>query len=348
MATAFFRPEPLPFAEAAALRPVDRRTPPERAADALAGGERLRLADTYDVGVTIQDALRTRLPPPPRDAPFAEKRAAEKAFRAAAKGLYVPIRDHRWTTPGTGTSGFFAELYPELGDFALPLIEAQELYGAWRRYEQGVHLAVLGRRLHPFYGTYLPTRTEHLELFATWLSGWSGGLERAIDVGTGSGVLALLLARNGFEEVLATDTNPNAVESVRREVQRPPAMPQVRPELTSLLGEGTEAVDLVVFNPPWVEGPVESFLDLALSYEPGLFETFFDQAHQRLSPEGRIALIFSTVGSLLSEEGPHPIEAELERGRFVRVDHRQRRIKPPKGSGRRTRERVEIWELARA
>ena len=38
----------------------------------------------------------------------------------------------------------------------------------------------------------------------------------ALDVGTGAGVLALMLARAGFEHVEAVDINPNACESVRR------------------------------------------------------------------------------------------------------------------------------------
>ena len=41
-----------------------------------------------------------------------------------------------------------------------------------------------------------------------------------------------------------------------------------------------------------------------------------------------------------------PIEAELERGRFVLDERLQRKVKP--SPGRRTRERVEVWVLKRA
>ena len=106
--------------------------------------------------------------------------------------------------------------------------------------------------------------------------------------------------------------------------------------------------DLIVFNPPWTRGPVETLLDRALNYDdPTLFERFFDQAEQRLAPGGRVVLVFSNVTQLVRADDPHPIEVELERGRFVRVNQLKRRIKPPPGR-RRTRERVEVWELARA
>ena len=65
-------------------------------------------------------------------------------------------------------------------------------------------------------------------------------------------------------------------------------------------------------------------------YEPGFFERFFDQAAQRLNADGRIVLIFPTSMRLMQPHLPHPIETELERGRFMLDEKLQRRIKPPK------------------
>ena len=94
-----------------------------------------------------------------------------------------------------------------------------------------------------------------------------------------------------------------------------------------------------------------SQLDSALYFEPSLFERFFDQSVARLAKEGRIALVFSNVMRLLQPNVPHPIEAELARGRLQLVSKRGRKVKPtPDKSGRRrrTKERVEVWELAHA
>ena len=209
----------------------------------------------------------------------------------------------------------------------------------------------MGHKLHPFYGTYAPTRVSHLELFGTWLSQYEGPRVRALDVGTGSGVLALMLARAGFGDIVATDSNPNAIESVSRELRRMTVKPPIELIHGDLLGPGNSEEELVVFNPPWIQGSVTSQLDSALYFEPSLFERFFDQAVARLAKEGRIALVFSNVMSLLQPDVPHPIEAELARGRLQLVSKRGRKVKPtPDKSGRRrrTKERVEVWELAHA
>ena len=329
MTTPFHRPAPILACEGA---PIDRRTHFRKGARRLLAGETLWVKDRYKTGLGILQFLVRELRPPAESADHAAKQAYREAYRDHAWRLLVPVEGGRVALPGAPEIGFLSELYPELERFWLPLAEVRDLSHAWHRYSQGVEMPVLGHRLHPFYGTYLPKRTAHLELFATWLSAWSGARERAIDVGTGSGVLALMLARAGFSEVVATDLNPNACESVRRELGRRPAGVRVL--------EG----DLIVFNPPWTRGPVENLLDRALSYDDDLFERFFDQAHARLREGGRVVLVFSNVPRLVQPDEPHPFDEELSRGRFSLVAKQTRRVRPRPGE--RTREKVEVWELA--
>lgn len=349
MSRTLHRPEPVRFH---AARPVDRSVPPELAAQRLRDGESLMLSDLYESGEPILAALERAMPLAPPDAPFAARQQARRARRAAALRLLVPIRDHQPALQDGRPMKLLSVLYPELSSFILPFVRVQELFGAWLRYKEGVHLAVLGHRLHPFYGTYVPTRTAHLELFGTWLSQHQGARGRAIDVGTGCGVLALMLTRAGYPKVLATDNNPNAIESVERELKRLQPAPPVTPFFGDLLGDGKNPVDLVVFNPPWIRGEIEGLLDTALYYDDeALFTRFFDQCAARLAPDGRVVLLFSNVQDLMQPDETHPIRAELERGRFRLVQKLQRRIKPgadEQGARRRTRERVEVWELARA
>lgn len=126
---------------------------------------------------------------------YVAKRAFREAFQAASKLLLAPIVGRRVALAGAPAPGFLAELYPDHADFALPVEDARILSSAWDWYEKGVHFPVLGYRLHPFYGAYIPARMEHLELFGTWLAKYKGARDRAIDVGTGSGVLALQMAK---------------------------------------------------------------------------------------------------------------------------------------------------------
>ena len=344
--TSLYRPPPLPDR---AGEPVDRRSRPDEVARQLIAGQTRWVRDDYRTGVRVIEAVVSALRPPLDTADHHAKQRYREAYRDCAFRLLAPIASGRVALAGAPEIGFLGELYPELDAFWLPFPEVRDLGHAWRLYETGVPMPVLGHPLHPFYGTYLPKRTTHLELFATWLSGWQGARGTAMDVGSGSGVLALMLARAGFERVIATDVSPNACESVRREIRRRGAS-AIQVLEADLLGEGEEPVDLVVFNPPWTPGPVDNLLDRALHYDEGLFQRFFDQAHARVAANGRVVVVFSNIMRLVRPDLPHPIDAELERGRFELVNEMIRRIKPAPRAPRperRTRERVEVWELRR-
>jgi len=340
-----YRPPPIPNRSGS---PIDRRTHFQKAARRLQAGDTLWVKDHYRTGVGVIEALVAALRPPDDAADFPAKQRYRLDYRDHAWRLLAPIENGRIALHGAPEIGFLEELYPDHQSFWLPWPEVRHLANAWHHYNVGVYMPVLGYRLHPFYGAYLPKRTTHLELFATWLSGWKGSRGVAIDVGTGSGVIALMLARAGFSQVIATDINPNACESVRREIARRPDPPSIDVWQADLLGDEPVSADLIVFNPPWTQGPVDNLLDRALHYDDDLFQRFFDQAHRCLAPGGRVVVVFSNVIRLVQPDVPHPIDAELERGRFELVTKNVRRIKPAPGGpkpARRTRERVEVWEL---
>ncbi len=339
------RPDPVDPVGAGA---IDARLPVERGVAWLLEGRTLVVTDQYATAVTLQAALREALGPPSVDAGHGPRRAFRQRLREASSRLLLPVKGGRLLVDRAPSIGLLAELYPERRRVHLPVLDVQRLDKADEIHRHGVPLPVLGHALHPFYGTYVPTRTSHLELFATWLAGWDGSRERAIDVGTGSGVLALLLARAGFASVVATDTSPNALHSLRQELARRPQ--PVRCVAGDLLAGASGPFDIVAFNPPWLYGPVDELLDQALYYDdPAVFEGFFEQAHRVLAPGGRVVVLFSDIGRLVQPDVPHPIDAELARGRFELVQKLRRKVQGAKTEqGRkRTKERVEVWELAR-
>jgi|JRYL01.1.fsa_nt_gb SAM-dependent methyltransferase len=340
MPAALHRPEPVLRHRA---QPVDRNVPAAQAVAWLLEGRSLIVSDRFRTGLDILAELRVQLQDPGEAAGYVEKRTFREAFQSASKRLLAPVVGRKVALVGAPAAGFLAELYPDHADFALPVEDARVLSSAWDWYEEGVHFPVLGYRLHPFYGAYIPARMEHLELFGTWLAKYQGARNRAIDVGTGSGVLALQMAKAGFRQVLATDINPNAIESVARQLRRLPNAPPVELEHADLLGSDRGPIDLVVSNPPWMKGEVGRTLDLAMYFQDGFFERFFAQALERLAPGGRVVIVFSNIIELSQPDVPHPIQTELERGRFTLVEKLTRRVKPLR---RRTREKVEIWELA--
>ncbi|MBO85906.1 MAG: hypothetical protein CL927_11155 [Deltaproteobacteria bacterium] len=337
----FHRPEPLfqPRADA-----VDRRRDPDHYARRLAQGEWLRLVDTYGYGADILDALNYGLGPISDSLTGDPLRQERRRRRTLAAGLLVPVERGAVAIRGADPILLLNDLYRDVDRFWLPLVDIQALRTADRRFRQGVPYSVLGHALHPWYGTYAPKRTEHLELFGTWLSAYGGLKDTAIDVGTGCGVLAFMLARAGFADVRAVDVNPNAVESVRRDLARQAERPAIRVRTSNLLEVVRQPADLIVFNPPWIAGIVDDPLDTALFYDDDLFERFFDESSGLLNPQGKVVLVFSNVLTLLRPDLPHPIEAELERGRFVLDTHLTRRVRATRG--RKTREKVEIWVLS--
>jgi len=340
MPAALHRPEPVLHHHA---QPVDRNVPTAQATAWLIEGRSLIVTDRFGTGLDILEALRVKLEEPDEDAGYVRKRAFRDAFQSASKRLLAPVVGRKVALPDAPRAGFLSELYPDHADFALPVEDAQVLSSAWEWYEQGAHFPVLGYRVHPFYGTYIPARMEHLELFGTWLAKYEGARNQAIDVGTGSGVLTLQMARAGFKQVFATDINPNAIESVTRQLRRLPKAPAIELEHADLLDAFRGPFDLIVSNPPWMKGEVGRTLDLAMYFQDGFFERFYDQALQRLAPGGRVVFVFSNIIELSQPDVPHPIQTELDRGRFRLVEKLTRRVKPLR---RRTREKVEVWELA--
>lgn len=84
----------------------------------------------------------------------------------------------------------------------LGLIGAHE----WRK--KGVDIPALGARIHPHYGVFSPVRGEYVALVAnTNLPAVLSENSLAFDIGTGTGVLAAVLARRGVQRVIATEAN---------------------------------------------------------------------------------------------------------------------------------------------
>lgn len=106
-------------------------------------------------------------------------------------------------------------LGPNAGACVLSLRELLGYVGAheWRR--SGVFVSALDAKVHPHYGVFSPVRGEYISLVAnTPLP----ATDSAFDIGTGSGVLAALLARRGVEQVVATDNDPRAVTCARANI----------------------------------------------------------------------------------------------------------------------------------
>jgi len=234
-----------------------------------------------------------------------------------------------------------------------PLREVLGAVGSlqWRR--RGVPVPALGGRVHPRHGVFAPVRGEHVALVAAELASVPLAGKVAFDVGTGTGVLAILLARAGAR-VRATDVAPEAVASAREEVERLGLAGRVEVMEADLFPPGR--ADLVVSNPPWVPGEPETSLDRAV-YDPGgrFLRSFLSGLGSHLSAGGEGWLVLSDLAEVLGLRPRGEVESAIaEAGlvvvgrRTARPAHRRARDSEDPLHEARAAETVTLYRLRRA
>ena len=176
------------------------------------------------------------------------------------------------------------------------VIALRELLGVvgaaqWR--EKGVAIAELGAKasIFPYYGVFSPVRGEYLDMVNT------APLQKvstAWDVGTGTGVLAAILARRGVARVIATDNNEQALACARENIDRLGLQRQVEVVQADMFPEGK--ADLIVCNPPWLPAKPTSTIELAIyDADSKMLTAFVQGLRERLNPGGEGWLILSDL-----------------------------------------------------
>jgi len=323
----------------------------ELVAKTLLADEFAIIGDEFPTGLKLLSELKKKVFSSDDEDDFLEYRKKQSLYHQASNRLLVPIKKNKIALKKAPSIGWLVKLYPDVQDFLLPFPQVQGLNSSWQWYKKGIKYPVLENKLHPFYGTYFPTRFDHLYLFDYWLKKYIGPKSTAIDIGTGCGVLAFQLLNRGVEKVFATDININAIISAGDDAKRLDLDDRLEVWQSDLFKNIQQKADLVLFNPPWV--PMQSAgsgLDRAIYYEPELFSRFFEEARHHVNKNGRIVLIFSNFAQVAGFEQEHPIESELRHSdRYKKVIRIKRKAaKPSKKSKRRDNrkgEYVELWEL---
>jgi len=180
----------------------------------------------------------------------------------------------------------------------LGIISAHE----WRK--KGVEIPVLqgddgAQRIHAHYGVFAPLRTEYLPLVAEAAlpTAFKKGAA-AFDIGTGTGVIAALLAQRGFARVTATDLNPRALQCARENIQRLGLNKQIDVVEADLFPSGRAAV--VVCNPPWLPARPTSALEQAV-FDPdsAMLRGFLANVREHLVEGGEAWLVMSDLAERL-------------------------------------------------
>jgi hypothetical protein len=199
----------------------------------------------------------------------------------------------------------------------LGLISAHE----WRK--KGVEIAALGEapnnRIHPHYGVFSPVRGEYVDLVATALKAPPAGkgaakkpaIDLAFDIGTGTGVLAAVMARSGVTQVIATDQDPRALACAQDNLNRLGVSAQVQVVNANLFPEGR--AQLIVCNPPWLPARPSSPIEYAV-YDEGsrMLLGFLTGLAAHLAPGGEGWLIMSDLAEHLGLRSRVELLAAIE------------------------------------
>jgi HemK-related putative methylase len=137
--------------------------------------------------------------------------------------------------------------------------------------------------------------------------------KRVVDVGTGTGILALAAARAGAASVVAIDINPNAVAAATENARANGLDDRVSAICSDLLTEIEPGprFDVILSNPPFFPDEPRDIADRAWNAGPDYRDiaSFFDQARERLTPNGSIYLLLSSdcdldkIGALIKDAG---------------------------------------------
>jgi release factor glutamine methyltransferase len=187
----------------------------------------------------------------------------------------------------------------------MPAEEAERIR-RWheRAYELGQAEAAGGDQRFDYLGLTLIvppqvmpiTRVSHLLGEAVLAEVRAG--ERVLDMGTGSGVNALLAASRGAS-VVAVDVNPHAVAAARSNASRNGLSERVDVRLSDVFSAVDGSYDVIVFDPPFRWFAPRNFFEMASTDEDYRAMThFFREVHRYLEPDGRMLIFFGTSGDL--------------------------------------------------
>jgi release factor glutamine methyltransferase len=133
-----------------------------------------------------------------------------------------------------------------------------------------------------------------------------------LDVGTGSGILAVAAALAGGGSIIAVDVNPAAVECARLNARRYGVLGQVSCRLGDMFAPvAGEKFDLVLVNPPYFRGEPGDAARQAYLAGPAFewIRRFARELPSMLRPDGKAVMVVgdaaetSAILAVLREEG---------------------------------------------
>jgi methylase of polypeptide subunit release factors len=232
---------------------------------------------------------------------------------------------------------------------AVSLRELLGLIGAHEWRKKGVEIPALDHaHIHPYYGVFSPVRGEYVDLVARTPLPSS---DLAFDIGTGTGVLAAVLAARGVKRIVATDQDPRALACARENLTRLGYGGRVEVVEADLFPAGR--APLVVCNPPWVPARPASPVEYAV-FDPDsrMLRGYLDGLKDHLEPGGEGWLILSDFAEHLGLRTREALVGMIANAGLEVVGREDIRARHPKAADRtdplheaRAKEVTSLWRL---
>ncbi|MEQ1766205.1 MAG: class I SAM-dependent methyltransferase [Methylotenera sp.] len=179
------------------------------------------------------------------------------------------------------------------------LREILGLVGAYEWSKNGVDIPVINSKIYPSYGVFSPIRGEYLDLVD--VAPLPVPCNLAFDIGTGTGVLAAILANRGITKIIATDNSHRALDCALKNVNQLGLKTNVTLVEADLYPKAEYGkADLIVCNPPWLPAHPSSALESAIYDEKSkMLKGFLNGLALHLSEHGEGWLVLSDFAEQL-------------------------------------------------
>ncbi len=234
--------------------------------------------------------------------------------------------------------------------FVASLRELLGLIGAHEWRKKGLVVPALGGRIHPHYGVFAPIRGEYVGLVAA--APLPPACTLAFDIGTGTGVLAAVLAQRGIARIVATDQDPRALACAAENVARFGLAARVAVVAADLFPSGR--APLIVCNPPWLPARARSPLERAV-YDPDsrMLKGFIKGLSAHLEPGGEGWLVLSDLAEHLGLRSRAELLADFDEAGLKVVGRMEAKPGHPRAADKadplhaaREAELTSLWRLA--
>jgi SAM-dependent methyltransferase len=171
-----------------------------------------------------------------------------------------------------------------------------------------------------FFG---PDTYRFINAVEQWLYFNHASLERAADIGCGSGVGAIAIARSQPHcHVLAGDINPQALQMTCINV-RVAQLRNVSPQLGSLLDNVGAGLDLIIANPPYMmDAEQRVYRHGGGELGSGLSVQIVEQSLNKLAPGGTL-LLYTGVAMVQGVDNFNAQLQSLLRGKACRWEYKE-------------------------